>query len=180
LKEERGARDRARLFFALWPAASVRTALAARALEAQAECGGRAMRAENIHLTLFFVGSIGRDRVPELERAAALVRGSPFSLVLDRVGYWRRSGIVWTGTTQCPSALADLAADLQTALAGIGIEADERPYAPHVTLVRNARRRPVSRSIQGCVWDAHEYVLVESVQVAGSVRYEPFARWTLC
>ena len=179
MKQEPGGRDRVRLFFALWPSPGVQAALAARALQAQAESGGRMMRAENIHLTLLFIGSIERERVPELEAAAALVRGTAFSLVLDRVDYWRHSGIVWAGTTQCPAALAVLAADLRTALAGIGIEGEDRPYVPHITLVRNARRRPVSRSIQGCVWDAHEYVLVESVQVAGGVRYEPFARWPL-
>jgi 2'-5' RNA ligase len=177
--EEPGGRDRVRLFFALWPSPEVRAALAARALEAQAECGGRAMRSENIHVTLFFVGWTGRERVRELEAAAALVRGTAFSLVFDRVDYWRHSGIVWAGTTQCPAALANLAADLRVALAGIGIEGEERPYVPHITLVRNARRRPVSRAIERCIWDAHEYVLVESVQVGGGVRYEPFARWPL-
>lgn len=137
------------------------------------------MRAENIHLTLFFIGSIGRERVPELERAAASVRGDAFSLVLDRVDFWRRSAIVWAGATQCPAALPALAAGLQTALGALGIEGEERAYVPHITLVRNARRRPGSRTMDSCVWKADEYVLVESVQVAEGVRYEPFARWPL-
>jgi RNA 2',3'-cyclic 3'-phosphodiesterase len=179
LKRTPGRADRVRVFFALWPAPAVRTALAAHAQKAQAECGGRAMRSENIHLTLFFVGSVERERIRELERAAGLVRGAAFSLVIDQLGYWRHNAIVWAGATECPTALANLASDLRTALAGIGIEGEDRPYVPHITLVRDAQRRPASRTIDACVWDAHEYVLVESVQVAGGVRYEPFARWPL-
>jgi 2'-5' RNA ligase len=137
------------------------------------------MLADNIHLTLFFVGSVERERVRELERAAALLRGEAFSLVIDHVGYWRHNAIVWAGARQCPAALANLVSDLRAALAGIGVEGEERPYVPHITLVRDAQRRPASRSMEPSLWEAREYVLVESVQVSGGVRYEPFARWPL-
>jgi 2'-5' RNA ligase len=137
------------------------------------------MPAENIHLTLFFVGSIERVKLGELERAAGWLRATAFSLVLDRIGYWRQSGIVWAGATECPAALANLAADMRAALAGIGLEGEERPYAPHMTLVRNAQRRPASRMMAPCSWAVREYVLVESVQTGGGVRYEPLASWAL-
>ena len=170
---------RARVFFALWPDASVRTALAALAQEAQAECGGRAMAAENVHVTLFFVGPVERARLAALERAAQRPRGRSFSLTLDRVGYWRHNRIVWAGATEFPAALATLAEDLRVALAREGVQGEERPYVPHVTLVRNAERKPGAPVIEPCVWSVDEFVLVESVSVPGGVRYQPLTRFAL-
>jgi RNA 2',3'-cyclic 3'-phosphodiesterase len=171
--------DRARLFFALWPSESVQARLAALANDARAECGGRAMAQANIHLTLFFVGSTERTRVPALERAAAHARAKPFSLVIDRLGYWRHNHIVWAGATECPPELSTLAATLRDALAAEGVQGEERPYAPHVTLVRDAQRKPAQSRIESCTWPADDFALVESVPAQGGVRYEPRARWRL-
>jgi RNA 2',3'-cyclic 3'-phosphodiesterase len=171
--------DRARLFFALWPSTDVQARLAALAGEARAQCGGRAMAQENIHLTLFFVGSTERTRIPALERAAGHARAQPFSLVIDRLGYWRHNQIVWAGATQTPRELAELAATLRVALAAEGVAGEERPYVPHVTLVRDAERKPAQSGIDPCAWPADDFVLVESVSVQGGVRYEPRARWPL-
>ena len=64
----------ARLFFALWPAPEVRDALAAIARGLQAKCGGRPTRADRIHLTLFFVGQVARERLVELESVAVKIQ----------------------------------------------------------------------------------------------------------
>ena len=137
------------------------------------------MAQDNIHITLFFVGSIERTRVPALERAASQARAQPFSLAIDRLGYWRHNQIVWAGTTKCPAALVELAVTLRVALAGEGVQGEERPYAPHVTLVRNAGRKPAPRPFEPCEWRVDEFVLVESVPAPGGVRYQPRLRWPL-
>ncbi|HZN27187.1 MAG TPA: RNA 2',3'-cyclic phosphodiesterase [Burkholderiales bacterium] len=171
--------DRARLFFALWPPPPVQARLAALAHDLRPECGGRAMAQEKIHLTLFFVGPTERARIAGLERAAALAHAKPFSLGIDRIGYFRRSGVVWAGATQCPSELAELAASLRAALAQEGFAGEERPYVPHMTLLRDAVRKPSKSHVEPCPWHAHDFVLVESLPVQGAVRYEPRARWPL-
>ena len=171
--------ERARVFFALWPSAALRAVLGAHALEAQTECGGRAIVADNIHLTLFFVGAFERPQLRALERAAETVRGEAFSLVLDTLGYWRHNRIVWVGAAHCPRQLEALAAELRTALAAEGVAGEERPYSPHVTLVRNAERRPASRRIAPFTWEAREFVLIESVPADGGVRYQPLTGWRL-
>lgn len=175
----RAGRDRARLFFALWPEEDVREALVAAAREAQAQAGGRAVPPGKIHLTLFFLGSIDRDRVPALEALAASMRSSPFTLALDTLGYWRRSGIVWCGAARCPDALLLLAAQLRAALVRAGVRDEERPYVPHVTLVRDAPRAPRDIAFSPCAWRAREFVLVESQPDKGSMRYAVRARWPL-
>ena len=170
--------ERARLFFALWPDAAVRDALAALAADAQTECGGRMTAPEKIHLTLFFVGDIERVRIAAVEAAAGHLSTAPFDLVLDRLGRWHNS-IVWAGASKCPPALVALAAELDDALARAGVQGDKRPYVPHITLVRNAARAPTTAAIPPCAWRAREFVLVESVPAARGVRYDVRARWPL-
>ena len=93
----RDGNGRVRLFFALWPDDDARRALTAAAQCAQAQCGGRATPAEKIHLTLFFIGSVERARVGEIEAVGASVRAPRFTLALERTGCFRRKGIVWAG-----------------------------------------------------------------------------------
>jgi RNA 2',3'-cyclic 3'-phosphodiesterase len=170
---------RARLFFALWPQSQVQSALGAIAREAQAECGGRATPRDNIHLTLFFIGSYERARVARLEGIAAGITGASFSLELDTLGYWRHNCIIWAGVRHTPGALSALARSLSSALVSNGLTADDRPYAPHVTLVRKAQAKPHRVHIAPLMWSVDDFVLVESVSVTGGARYDVIGRWPL-
>ncbi|HET7160807.1 MAG TPA: RNA 2',3'-cyclic phosphodiesterase [Burkholderiales bacterium] len=171
------APDRARLFFALWPDPSVSSALAQIAIQARAECGGRAIPLQKIHLTVVFVGAVERSRIANVQSCAAALAIEPFELELSTLGYWRHNRIVWAGATSCPRALAALVAALSHELAGLGIHSEDRPYVPHVTLVRNARCPPRELHMDPLQWRARELVLVESV--TGASRYEVLARWPL-
>ena len=169
-----------RLFFGLWPDDAVRSALGALAHEAQAEAGGRAMAAGNIHLTLFFVGMTEPSRIAALEAAAGEARGEAFEIGIDRIGYWRHNRIVWAGCAATPAALATLEASLRNALVRLGCRAEDRPYVPHITLVRNARRKPQPRDIARCAWRVEDFALVESAPAGGGVCYRVRRRWPLC
>jgi len=170
---------RARLFFALWPDRGVRDALAAWAQAAQATCGGRATPADKLHLTLFFVGTVERARIAALEAAAGAVRGEAFDLTLDTLGHWRHNRIVWAGASRCPPALERLAQSLSAALAAQGFAGEARAYAPHMTLVRNAERRPHAIGVLPRAWGVREFVLAESAPAPGGVRYPVLRRWPL-
>lgn len=167
-----------RVFFALWPDAGVRGALAAAGSEAQAECGGRATASDKIHLTLFFVGDVERERITRLQALASSISAAPFELDLSTLGYWRHNRIVWAGSRRCPAQLVLLVELLRQNLAREGLEAEDRPYVPHVTLVRNAKRAPKKTAIVPLTWRASDFVLVESVRDE-SARYEVIARWPL-
>jgi 2'-5' RNA ligase len=171
------ASARARVFFALWPDAPLRAALSAAADAAQAECGGRATAAQKIHLTLFFVGAVDRSRLSRLEACAASLTARCFTLDMSTLGYWRHNRIVWAGTHACPAELPRVVSSLSANLAGEGIEGENRPYVPHVTLVRNARRAPARQVIEAPAWEAKELVLVESVPAQRGTRYEVIARF---
>lgn len=169
------AAGRARVFFALWPDDAVRAALSAAAVQAQAECEGRVTAAPKIHLTLFFVGGVERCELPALERCAESVAGVPFELAPDVLGYWRHNRIVWAGARETPGALTALVADLTGALEAAGYRGEDRPYVPHVTLVRNARRAPAAVDLAAPRWRAREFVLAEST----GGRYDVLTRWPL-
>ena len=169
----------ARLFFAAWPAPEIQQALGKLALELQPACGGRAIPARNIHLTLVFLGDVERARLPRFESRAQAVVASRFELAVDRVQYWRRNRIVWAGVAHCPPAAAALVERLAAAAAGEGIEVERRPYVPHVTLLRDARRAPVHAAAPAIRWPVARFALVESVPRDRGRLYAPLREWPL-
>jgi 2'-5' RNA ligase len=171
--------DTARLFFAVWPTSQVQRALADVAHRAQRECGGKAVPAANIHLTLVFLGDVPRDRVAALEALASPARGNRFELTVNRLEYWRHNRILWAGARTCPEALQALVARVQDALAGAELRFDRRPYVPHVTLLRNARRAPAQDAFPDVAWPVEAFALVESAPRAGGRAYQVLRSWLL-
>jgi 2'-5' RNA ligase len=167
----------ARVFFALWPDQPLRRQLAMWAGTAAQECGGRTMRTENLHLTLVFVGNVARERLPLLHEIAASLAMPDVKFDVDRIGCWRHNHIVWAAPAVVPQALPRFVAGMEAALRDTGFALDERPYVPHVTLVRNARRGPAAESIGPARWEAGRFVLVESVSGKNGVRYDVVGEW---
>ena len=174
------SRERARVFFALWPDTDVRGALAAVAQECKRECGGRLTPPEKLHITLFFVGDVERAMVPRLQGVADALTATPFRLDITELGLWRHNRIVWAGSRSAPPVLAALVSDLTRGLAALGVKSEDRPYVPHVTLLRNARMAPRHTRMAPIAWHARELVLVESVVAGGATLYEVVARWPFC
>lgn len=155
-----------RLFFAAWPPAGTAEALARWARAAQLECGGRAGRAEHIHLTLSFLG----DADPAVAAATATaVRASALDLTLEHARYWTHNRIIWAGPAETPPALAQLACAL----------GEKREYAAHVTLVRHARHGRRLPAFAPLDWPLREFTLVSSVLDRQGPRYEVLERYAL-
>lgn len=171
-----------RLFFALWPDDAVRGQLAQAQARAQTQLErdiGRLLPAENLHLTLAFIGAADAERRACLEQAAARVRGAAFSLQLDRLGYWPRPQVLWAGVSETPAALARLVQDLEQALTACGYRPEARPYQAHVTLARKARQAPAQSRITPIVWPVQAFCLAESVTAQSGARYRVLTRWPL-
>jgi RNA 2',3'-cyclic 3'-phosphodiesterase len=170
--------DVARVFFAAWPPPDVQKTLGDIARQAQEECGGRAVPAHNIHLTLVFIGDIPRGRVAALEALGATVAAPRFDLLVDGLEYWRHNRILWGGTGECPQALRTLVERLQEPVAAAGFRIERRPYVPHVTLRRDARCAPTNTRIR-VEWAVTEFALVESAQRERGRVYEVLRKWPL-
>jgi 2'-5' RNA ligase len=169
----------ARLFFAAWPAPEIQRALGGLGLALQRECGGRALPARNIHLTLVFLGDVARGRLADLQALAAETVAPSFHLDLDHVEYWRHNRVVWAGVARCPDALQLLVQRLEQCLSALSFRFDRRPYAPHVTLLRNARRAPANAAIRNVGWPVSRFALVESVPHGRGRSYEVMREWPL-
>jgi 2'-5' RNA ligase len=169
-----------RLFFALWPPATVAARLHELALSAQLLCGGRAMRRDTLHVTLAFLGAIPVSRVAQAEAAADAVAGARFDLELDRLACWKHNHIVWAGSGEMPPPLERLAADLAMRLRTAGFTLDARRFAVHATLLRNADcAGSLPKVLEAIRWPVDDFALVESHGGAGGVRYEVVRRWAM-
>jgi len=111
-------------------------------------------RPEGVHLTLKFLGEVSEERVPEIMRALALALGDTgwFRLGVEGVGVFPNPAsarVVWFGLTGDVNVLVALQAAVEQAMAGLGIESDDRPYTPHLTLGRIKRIRKRAAWLEG-------------------------------
>lgn len=170
---------RLRVFYALWPDRSVNIALARAARRMHRAVGGRRTRDDSIHLTLAFVGDIDGARLAELLAPAAVMNVARFTLTLDCWGCWPRNGIAWVAPSRVPVPLRELAAGMEAWLRDAGFEMDDRPFNPHVTLVRKAQCAPLPGAAPSMEWRVEDFVLVRSTLVPEGSRYEIIGRWPL-
>ena len=167
-----------KLFFALWPDQSVREELLRIGQELPTH-GGRASHPADLHLTLVFLGPVTAEQYPCVVQAAGAVRGMPFKLNVDRVGYWSRPRILWCAPAETPEPLRKLVADLQRKLLHCGFKPEKRPYSPHVTLARKARPVEFQLLSESLSWSAREFVLVASEPAGKPPLYRVLERWSL-
>src|SRR5271169_1260781 len=97
-----------RVFFALWPDASMRATLADLAREVARETGGRPTAPSQIHLTLAFLGDQPAPRVETLRLLGGDLRSRAFALALDALGGFPRTGIAWLGASVAQPGLEAL------------------------------------------------------------------------
>jgi 2'-5' RNA ligase len=165
---------RRRVFFALWPDQATRRAIVRATRAAVRRCGGKPTPAENLHVTLAFLGPI---TAADLNKVLGLdpPPAAPFDLMLDRLGLWQRAQVLWIAAAEVPAPLLELERQLWDRLVGLGFERERRPYLPHVTLARKAQAAhgqvvPVS-------WPVTGIALVESKTGPRSSRYEVLKAW---
>jgi 2'-5' RNA ligase len=172
-----GRPRRRRLFFALWPEGDERRALAAAVAPALAVAGGRAVPAENLHLTLEFLGAVADEQLPVLATLGAAVRLPDEAIVLDGLRYWDRAQTLAVVAGATPAGWRSAQQSLREALAGSGFRIDARPWLPHVTLVRKLRHPPPLAPARPFEWRPAELALVASEPSPAGSRYTPLARW---
>ena len=167
-----------RLFFALWPDDPGRAELE-MLVRGLPEHRGRLVHPQDRHITLVFLGDVTADRRACAEEAAQRVSAPSFELLIDQVGYWPRPRILWCGASQVPEPLLGLVNDLRRELERCGFRPETRPYAPHVTLARKARRVPTYLIPERLSWPVREFVLVVSSIDGPPPHYQVLRRWPL-
>lgn len=140
---------------------------------------GRRTRDDSIHLTLAFVGDVDSVRLAELMAPPAELTVARFTLTLDCWGCWPRNGIAWVAPSRVPDPLRELGARMEAWLRDAAFEMDDRPFNPHVTLVRKAQCAPLPDSTPKIQWQVEDFVLVRSAPASDGSRYEIIGRWPL-
>lgn len=167
-----------RVFFALWPDATLRQHLAALQHN-PALPPGKQVPASNLHISLHFIGNT--TEVDCLLEQAQQLQGEAFTFSLDRLGWFKRAGVAWAGCSAIPPAMGRLAA----ACAALSRECDAvgevfPVYAPHCTLRRKVRQAPSSEMLEPLVWQASAFHLLESRPLpTGGVYYHSIGEFPL-
>jgi 2'-5' RNA ligase len=109
--------------------------------EAVPDAPARWSRADNIHLTLKFLGNISRDSVHKLSDAASrAVKGlEPFKIRAEGIGAFpphESPRVLWIGIEDCEGKLAELHARLEAECETAGFPKESRHFHPHLTLAR--------------------------------------------
>ncbi len=161
-----------RLFFAAWPPPDTAAALAAwaRALD------GRPTPAGKVHLTLAFLGAVQPDKAIA---AARRVQGRAHALPIEMAKYWKHNQLVWAGPRATPPALAALVESLHLQLYRAEFILERRPFAAHVTLLRNAPKPPSLPPLPAVDWPIRELTLVGSTASSRGSTYDLLARFPL-
>ena len=169
-----------RLFVALDLPAEVRAALSAWAEQA-APPGVRRVAADNLHVTLAFLGARSGDDVATI-RALLPDIARPLEELRTAGALWlpsRRPGVL-TVALETSETLASLHEELVAALAAaIGFEPERRPFRPHVTVGRVARgtridaRCALAPPAPALSFQALALTLYRSRTAPAGARYEP-------
>ena len=166
-----------RLFLALWPDAGVVEQIeVARQQLFGGHTPGRPVRSDNLHITLQFLGSTEESTLACIRQAAGRIRFDAFDLALDHLGHWFRPRVVWLGCREVPVALSSLVRDLNAGMSGCGFVPEERPFHPHLTILRKVRRQS-PQEIPAIHWHVDDFVLVQSDTRPDGVQYSVIDRW---
>lgn len=167
-----------RLFFALLPD---RDTVAALDYHANQFSPGTAkkVRPENYHITLLFLGNVGRQHIEVLCTECDGIDLPAFELEISTPGWWKKAGILWLAPDSVPAPLASLHAALRAIAGRRRIAVENRPYLPHVTLMRKVSAAPQYPVIKPFTWRADSFSLVQSVTRPEGVKYSEIATWPL-
>ncbi|AEF99474.1 RNA 2',3'-cyclic phosphodiesterase [Methylomonas methanica] len=165
-----------RLFFALWPNQDTRRQCNQLSLK-MLGCG-KPVAANNLHVTLLFLGLVDAAGQQAVSKAACRIAIEPFCLAFDRVDFWKKPAIVCLRAEQVDRVLSTWVETLTVAALENGIAVDQRPYKPHVTLLRKAKQLPVAE-FEPIIWRAEGFCLVESCSTPSGVEYRVLERWGL-
>jgi 2'-5' RNA ligase len=98
-------------------------------------------RADNVHLTLKFIGEVPLGRVNDLSQAAATaVAGFPsFEIVIANTSSFPQHGtprVLWIGVDDYSGKLSQLQTKFDDESLRLGFEKEARPFNPHLTIAR--------------------------------------------
>ena len=136
--------------------------------------------AENLHLTLVFIGETQEDKIPliaSLIDKALTPPVNPFTLAFSTTGCFTHSKkeLWWIGTDRNDTSLGNLNKIRQRIADGLlseGVSFDNRPFNPHITLGREIKHNsPIIIPQQKIIYPVNRISLMKSERVRGILTY---------
>ncbi len=164
-----------RLFLGLWPDNTARQQCVTIGNAVLTE-NARPVQAADIHVTLLFLGNIDSDTEESLKQGLAVIPAPEMTLCFDYLSFWEKPGILCLTTSgSYPEAKAFV--EVLTRLAKkLDIPIDERPFKPHITLVKKAKTQALLE-FDPIIWHSNSFCLVESCQFSNGIKYRIVEEW---
>ena len=154
--------QRLRSFVAVPLPAEVQQGLlqAARGLAGELPAVKWSAKAENLHITVRFLGDVASALLPGLAQALveACAAHPVFSLALRGWGAFpdaRHASTLWAGVDDGEGRLARVVDAVEGAFGRLGIVRERRPFHPHVTVGRCKGGVDARRALDG--WRGHHF-----------------------
>jgi|SRR5579872_1888344 len=186
-----------RLFFALWPNEASQAAFAHSVHKAAKTSGGRPVPADNLHVTLAFLGSVPERQLSQLQSIAGQVAQTfpvewvPLRLRFERFEHWKKVQVLCAlAEDVLTEAVGALAERLKTRLLAAGFTPDWRSSRPvtfssaqrfraHVTVARKVQHAARLTAMEPVTWSFTDFVLVDSKTLPQGSVYTVLERFTL-
>ena len=143
---------------------------------------------EQLHLTLRFVGEVDTPQANDLADGLGAVRFERFDLQIAGVGHFEKKGrphTLWAGIGPSP-ALAMLQKKIESACRSVGLPAETRVFAPHITLARlSGSAGPIApflaanASLRCAPFTVERFMLFESTLSTKGAHYDPVVAYPL-
>ncbi len=137
-----------RLFVAIDPPEGVREVLKSTA-ESMDLNNARYSRLDQMHMTLRFLGNVPKDQKEFLIQELEKIRLPSFNLETDALGIFPKRGmprILWAGLRES-DILNKLQQSIEESSEKCGVEADDKPWHPHITLARLKGRNHITPEV---------------------------------
>ncbi|MBN1623783.1 MAG: RNA 2',3'-cyclic phosphodiesterase [Clostridia bacterium] len=142
------------------------------------------VRAENMHMTIVFIGEADRAKVNKVIRATKKtskeIKG--FEAAIDGISSFRKKN---SHTVYCnienSDELLTLHSIMISNLKACGVETDSMKYKPHITLARQARLTGENNEIRfpRKIIEVNEICVMESSRINGILTYTPLEKFNL-
>lgn len=163
-----------RLFFALWPELHIRQQCTT--LTGKLNGAGKPVTPANLHVTLLFLGRTSPEQQAAVTREASQIPASPTTLKFDRLSFWKKPAVLCLTASQFDQNLSKLNENLVNIAKQQGIAVEDRPFTPHVTLVKKAYS-VIDIGFSPVIWHSDGFCLVESCSGANGIEYRIIERW---
>lgn len=98
---------------------------------------------------------------------------------MEMAHYWKHNRIVWAGPRETPASLKTVVEALHLELYRAEYILERRPFAAHVTLLRNAPPPKALPALPAVEWPVGEFTLVRSTPLPKGSAYEVVERFPL-